>query len=135
MNTQKQLKDVYVTIRHFREMKNMTREQVSDALEITVSGYGKIERGEVDLSLSKLYKIAEILDVEVAQILNFKVSNVFNVSNSQIAQVSSESPTMTIYNNEYLEKYVKMLEKELERLKNDQKNYLTQLEAIFPKFS
>lgn len=118
MNTLKQLEDVYVTIRHFRELKNITREQLADALEITVSGYGKIERGEVDLSLSKLYKIAEVLGVEVAQILNFKVSNVFNVSNNQIAQVSAENPIMNINNNEYLEKYVKLLEAEIARLKS-----------------
>jgi transcriptional regulator with XRE-family HTH domain len=44
---------------------------------MSTSGYSKIERGEVDLTISKLIKIAKILDVSVEFIFKFDISNLF----------------------------------------------------------
>ena len=63
--------NIYKNIKNFRELKNISREEIANLLGMTVSGYSKIERGEVDLSISKLYKIASILNIEVDLILNF----------------------------------------------------------------
>ena len=109
--------EVYKTIKHFREIKEITRETMADKLGITVSGYSKIERGEIDIQLSKIYKIAEILNVEVSQLLNFKLSTIFNFNESKNIQASNEKMEMNIYSDTYLEKYVKILEQEVERLK------------------
>jgi transcriptional regulator with XRE-family HTH domain len=111
--------EVYKTIKNFRELKNITRESMADALNITVSGYSKIERGETDIQLSRLYKIAEILNVELYQLLNFKLSTVFNFNESKNIQASNEKMEMNIYNDIYLEKYTKKLEEEIERLKHE----------------
>lgn len=111
--------EVYKTIKNFRELKNITRESMADALNITVSGYSKIERGETDIQLSRLYKIAEILNIELYQLLNFKLSTVFNFNESKNIQASNEKVEMNIYNDIYLEKYVIKLEEEIERLKQE----------------
>jgi transcriptional regulator with XRE-family HTH domain len=68
---------VYKNIKKIRELKGLTREHIADELKMSTSGYGKIERGEVDLTVSKLTKIAEILDVSVEFIFKFDVSNFF----------------------------------------------------------
>jgi transcriptional regulator with XRE-family HTH domain len=44
---------------------------------MSTSGYGKIERGEVDLTVSKLEKIAEVFDVSIEFIFRFDVSLFF----------------------------------------------------------
>jgi transcriptional regulator with XRE-family HTH domain len=111
--------EVYKTIKNFRELKNITRESMTDALSITVSGYGKFERGETDIQLSRLYKIAEILNVELYQLLNFKLSTVFHFNESKNIQASNEKMEMNIYSDNYLEKYTKKLEEEIERLKQE----------------
>jgi transcriptional regulator with XRE-family HTH domain len=69
---------VYENIRKIRELKNLTREYVAEELKMSLSGYGKIERGEVDLTVSKLVEIAKILDVSIEFILKFNVSIFFN---------------------------------------------------------
>lgn len=69
--------NVYINIRKIRELKNLTREYVADELKMSTSGYGKIERGEVDLTISKLNKIAEVLDVSIEFIFKFDVSHFF----------------------------------------------------------
>jgi transcriptional regulator with XRE-family HTH domain len=113
--------ELYSTIRHLREMRKISRESISKELGMSVSGYSKIERGEIDIQISKLYKVAKILDIEITQLLKFKVSAVFNFNNSKKSnnlQMDSVQPTMQIQNNIYLEKYVKVLETEVVRLKN-----------------
>lgn len=48
---------------------------------MSTSGYGKIERGEVDLTVTKISKIATVLDVSIEFIFKFKVSTIFEESN------------------------------------------------------
>lgn len=68
---------MYLNIRKIRELKNLTREYVADELKMSMSGYGKIERGEVDLTVSKLIEIAKVLDVSTEFIFKFDVSVCF----------------------------------------------------------
>jgi transcriptional regulator with XRE-family HTH domain len=70
--------NVYLNIRKIRELKNLTREYVAEELKMSMSGYGKIERGEVDLTVSKLIEISKILDVSIEFIFRFDVSIFFN---------------------------------------------------------
>jgi transcriptional regulator with XRE-family HTH domain len=71
---------VYKNIKKIRELKNYTREYVADELGMSTSGYGKIERGEVDLTVTKISKIATVLDVSIEFIFKFKVSTIFEES-------------------------------------------------------
>lgn len=64
---------VYENIRKIRELKNLTREFVAAELKMSTSGYGKIERGDVDLTVSKLIEISKILHVSIEFIFKFDV--------------------------------------------------------------
>lgn len=75
--------NVYINIRKIRELKNLTREYVSEELKMSMSGYGKIERGEVDLTVSKLIEISKVLDVSIEFIFKFDVSIFFNDTKRQ----------------------------------------------------
>lgn len=109
-------KKIYQNIKNFRELKQISRDQMAADLNMSLSGYAKIERGEVDVTVSKLYQIAAILEVQITQILDFQLAQVFNFNDSNV-QASSENPKMIIQSDSYLEKYVKILEQEVERLK------------------
>ena len=61
----------YDKIRQIREVKNITRDEIAEELGISISGYGKIERGEVELNLTKLLKISNIFEMSVDEIINF----------------------------------------------------------------
>ena len=115
--------DIPKNIRKFRELKNITREVIASELEMSLSGYSKIERNEVDLTISKIQKIAEILKVDVSQILNFDASQIFNVSNNNLVQsIGAKAENMHFHTDDYKEKYIKMLEEENKRLKANSKN-------------
>lgn len=112
------MKEIFENIRKFRELKSMTRETLAAELGLSLSGYSKIERGEVDITLSKVYAIAQILDVTVEQLLNFDVSQIFNVSNNHnVLGMGSKANVINYYGDDYREKYIKMLETEVERLR------------------
>jgi transcriptional regulator with XRE-family HTH domain len=110
------MKEAIENIKKFRELKNITREELADKLEMSLSGYSKLERGEVDITLTKLYRIADILEVSVSQILNFDASQIFNIKDHGVANVDIQSQTNN-YQDEYKDKYIKMLEAEVERLR------------------
>lgn len=106
-------------IKKFRELKSITREQMAADLDMSVSGYSKIERNEVDLTMSKVQKISQLLNIDLSQILSFDANQIFNVSNNTIAvqSLGAKAENMHFHTDEYKEKYIKILEEENERLK------------------
>jgi transcriptional regulator with XRE-family HTH domain len=116
------MKTVYENIKKFRELKSVTRESMASDLGMSLSGYSKLERGEVDITLSKVYKISQILSISLEQLLNFDASQIFNVTNNQQVQgLGSQADVINFYGDDYKEKYIKLLENEVERLRNLQK--------------
>ena len=109
-------------IKKLRELKSITREQMAANLGMSTSGYNKIERNETDLTISKIQKIAEILQVDIAQILNFDASQIFNVATINLVQgMGAKTENMHFHPDDYKEKYIKMLEAEIEGLKKGKK--------------
>ena len=104
-------------IKKFRELKSLTRDEVAEKLEMSLSGYSKLERGDVELTVNKLFRISEILEVQVSQILNFDASQIFNVSNNQVVNGVEIKEKHHHYKDEYKDKYIQLLETEVERLK------------------
>ncbi|WLD24732.1 hypothetical protein NU10_04925 [Flavobacterium dauae] len=66
-----------------------------------------------------MQEIAQILEVDVSQILNFDATQVFNISNNHLVQSNIDSKEVQNHTqvDNYTEKYIKMLETEIERLK------------------
>ena len=111
--------DIGTNIKRFRELKNITRETMASEMDMSLSGYSKIERNEVDLSISRVQKISQILGVDISQILKFDASQVFNLSGNTTVQASgAKAEQMNFYSDEYKDKYIKLLEEEVARLKS-----------------
>lgn len=110
--------NIYENIKRFRELKNISRQQMAADLDLSLSGYAKLERGEIDVTLSRINQIANLLGVDASQLLNFDTSQIFNLTNNQLVQgVGTKANTVHYHTDEYLVKYVKVLEGEIERLK------------------
>jgi transcriptional regulator with XRE-family HTH domain len=72
-------------IKKFRELRNYTQAYMAESLGLSVSGYGKIERDETDVSITRLEEIARILDVNSGAIMNFDDKYILNLSNNHNA--------------------------------------------------
>ena len=62
-------KEVGYRIRKIRESKDLNQQNMAGHLDITPGAYAKIERGETDPSISRLYEIAAILKVDIMHLL------------------------------------------------------------------
>lgn len=71
-------------IKILREVKNISAKEIADELEMTVGGYMKIERNDVDINTEKMEKIANILGITPADLLNLDERHIFNFSNNEI---------------------------------------------------
>jgi transcriptional regulator with XRE-family HTH domain len=85
MNTTMDLRTMQVgqKIKKLRELRNYTQAHMADELGLTQGAYSKIELGESEISLSRLEKIAAILNLKPEEIIAFNEQMVFNVMNNQ----------------------------------------------------
>jgi transcriptional regulator with XRE-family HTH domain len=67
-------------IRLIRETKGLTQEQVAEKLGVSPSVYGDIERGDNDPKLSKLEKIAEILEMPLSDLIDSSDKGTLNIN-------------------------------------------------------
>lgn len=63
------MKRITEKIRLYRLKRGLSQENMADSLGISTTSYGDIERGKTDLSLSRFYRIAEILEVGIAALM------------------------------------------------------------------
>ncbi len=100
-------------IRKIRELRDLTREHVADELGMTVSGYSRLERGEVDITIVRLFRLSQLFNIEMVELIAFDTSNSVSRKDAHLPPAVIESHTIC-----YREKYIQMLEMELERLKD-----------------
>lgn len=60
---------VHENIRKIRDYRQLSQQDMAERLEMSISAYGKIERGETSIIHSKLAKIAHILEVDILELL------------------------------------------------------------------
>ncbi|NEN76553.1 helix-turn-helix transcriptional regulator [Pelistega sp. NLN82] len=79
MNTQDKIRQ---NIRDIREDKNLTQADMAERLSMSVTGYAKLERGENNISIERLHRIAQILEVEVFDLMTSGSEGVLVFNNS-----------------------------------------------------
>ena len=69
---------VHEKLRTLRQWRQWTQEELAEKLGWSVNTYAKIERGDADLKLDKLKRIAEAMGVDVDELLAANDQTVFN---------------------------------------------------------
>ena len=64
-------------IKEIRESKNLSREDVAFLCNFSDSYMGMVERAKYDFKISKLYKIANALEVDIKELFVFDKSYIF----------------------------------------------------------
>lgn len=68
-------KKVGENIEQVRLLKKKTVKEVAAAINLSGSGYRNIERGITDISITKLFQLAAILEVNQSQLLELDIHN------------------------------------------------------------
>lgn len=112
----KKAETICENIRKIRELKGWTRDHLAAELNLSPSGYGKIERGEVELTLSKLYQISIILETEVDQILNLNPDQILNSKEESPKEEVVHHLKPSLNQDTLLVKYVLLLEEKVQKM-------------------
>ena len=92
---------VHEKIRFIREAKDWSQEEMAAKLNMSVSGYSKIERGETNGYNPKLEKIAKEFDMELMELLSFGEKHTYLINengNNHSGNVIGSSPELVFEN-------------------------------------
>lgn len=68
--------ETYEKIRLARELNQWSQEEMAEKLEMSPSGYARIERGEVRLNIEKLEQIAQVLNIDISDLIKKDVNGI-----------------------------------------------------------
>ena len=104
-------------IKHLRQLQGLSQEEVAEKLNMTPNGYGGIERGEVDIKLSRLEQISDLFGVNLSDLIEFGNKTIFNVITTDSGTQSYCSIDSTSSENIKLKCEVEKLQMEVAYLK------------------
>ena len=109
-------------LRLLREYRGYNQSFMAEQLGITISGYSRIERQEVDISMHKLINICEVFKIQVEDFINLNEieliallsSHRSDLSKSQLAVITQLEK---LYNEQisYLKDEIKFLREQLSK--------------------
>lgn len=76
-------------IKRVRQARGFSQEDVANLLDISPNSYGSIERGEVDIKVSRLQQLAELFGVHLNELLDLNQPTVLNIITDHSTQNSS----------------------------------------------
>lgn len=99
-------------VRKLRELRDFSQEYVAEQLGMSQQNYSAIENNQdEDISLKRLKRIAQVLEIQLNDLLNFDEKNIFN-NYSQAEQFG-------IIHNQYFEAERKLFQQQIEQYKTE----------------
>ncbi|MEM5565764.1 helix-turn-helix transcriptional regulator [Psychroserpens sp. AS72] len=99
------MEKVIENIKRIRKEKGYSHEYIALELDISQVAYSKLEKKETKLSVERLYRIAELFEVNVYELLEI---NVINPSNKEI--VTDNSQQLERFHQENKEQHQKIIQ-------------------------
>ena len=100
-------------LRFVRVQQGLSQQNVADELGITVAAYSNIERGITNITITRLFEIAEILKTTPAKLLEYDTNNLSDSANIYFQGVSSQI--------NFLNQQMNILRQEVTALKSEMK--------------
>jgi transcriptional regulator with XRE-family HTH domain len=114
-------------IKKIRALKNYTQEYMAQPLNISLNGYGRLERDEVEITVNRLEDIDKILEMDLLQVLGFDENRIFNISYNHNNHNNSHALAI-IQNDEGFKMLITHLQEENKDLRSQINRLLNLLE-------
>ena len=117
------MNNVGFNIRKSREKRGFSQEYVAERLGINQSTYGKLERDVSNITLDRLFKIADVLEEDITTLLDIGKKNIFN------NQTNQGNGYVETINNDYrtIVEELKLAYEKMLALKDEQIDFLKSL--------
>jgi transcriptional regulator with XRE-family HTH domain len=107
--------EVHEKIRFLRESKDWSQEEMADKLNMSLSGYSKIERGDTKVSIPKLKKIAGVFETELMELMFLGEKHVYFTGNENSNNVHIIGSTELAFENQKQQLIIEHLKATLEQ--------------------
>jgi len=97
MDGQALKKQIGNKMKQLRVLKGWSRPQTATKLHMSANNYGCMERGEIDVPLTRLVDIAQTFEIPLSELLCSTEKNVFNFTKSQKNQTHRNQTHHTEY--------------------------------------
>ncbi|MEN9849451.1 MAG: hypothetical protein RL368_2191 [Pseudomonadota bacterium] len=105
-----------------RNLKGLNQEEMAEKLNMSESGYAKIEQGKTKLQNPRLEKIATALGVELKDLMNFDDKTVFITSQDNNFQIIQDSYASSLEKYKFMveqkDKEITLLKQQIEDLRS-----------------
>lgn len=109
-------------IRKLREKKGFSQDFVAEKLGINQSTYGKLERDISNITLDRLFKIADVLEEDVTTLLDIGKNNIFtnhiNQGNGYVETINNDYNMMLAELKLSYEKMLTVKDEQVELLRS-----------------
>jgi len=121
------MNDILENIKEIRKKLGYSHEYMAHMLDLSQVAYTKLESNQTKLTVERLYKIAEILEVEIGELLDIQPSNQFNQTNKDSSTgYLQQIENFHQENKEQNEKIIALYEQRIE----DKETVITELKNI-----
>ncbi len=136
MESEELLKKVGNKFRLLRQERGLTQEVLAGMLSLSPSAYAKLERGETDITLSRLEQVANLFGKSGLEVLEVESKNAFNFNNNDQNQAKFYQGTFQVPNakSEELSESLDILKKQMEMFDNAIQKIVSRLDSIDKKF-
>ena len=111
-------------IRAFRTIKNLSQENMAQMIGISSTAYAKLERGETEMTYTRLEQVAQVLEVRVTDLINFGENGFFYMNNSS-NNGNASSPHGVTVNNASKEATELLIE--LQKLRAEKEGFIKEI--------
>lgn len=122
--------DITEKIKTLREANDLSQEKMAELMNMSKNSYGKLERGEVEINIKKLKRIAHIFNVDISELINEK--GIFYYIGDNSSYNYHQSQFHNINSNENFNEIIQAKNEIIERLKAENE-LLKELLEIYKK--
>lgn len=117
-------------IKKIRELNNFTQKYMASMLNMTQGNYARIESGEINISETRLSKIAEALNCKPVDIISLDTKQLFSHKNTGMnTEILPESEDKSVINYKISPELKQLYEERIDYLKS----YIEELKAEIKK--
>jgi len=124
-------KEIGNKIRQLRTVRGWSRGQMADKLKMSESNYGHIERGEAEMSITRLTEVSAVFEITLYDLLGLNEKTVFNFTkNTTVNNAGGINPTLNNISDLTLKHELEKKVLELNSANNEIENLKVQIAQL-----
>lgn len=107
------MNNIGFNIRKQREKKGFSQEYMANSLEISQASYARLENEDTKITIDRLYRIAEVLNVNITDFLEIDKISIQTQNNNDGSYANGYVQNLHVDNKEIYDKLIKSKDEQI----------------------